>query len=125
MKNTRFMGRLIRYSMEKALFRLKDHFSGDWKMFKNVGTNPETIFYFDIDGIFANLSNVVCRKWSETFGIKVSPDEIDRFDYLTHISRENNLSEDDIEHAEERYQRKMQGMYPLYAMFRQTWREQG
>jgi hypothetical protein len=94
--------------MERKAFNYENHpfiweelFFGNWDFFAEVVKNPETLFVYDIDGILANSYKIVTDRFTEKTGIKISPKEVDRWDYLTYVAKKFRLAEDIIKHAED------------------------
>ena len=87
--------------MEREPFDMRELFIGDRNLFNEVLRNRETIFVYDIDGILANSTKVVYRKFTEKTGIFANPTEINNFHYLTNLAKNANLSEEMVMHAED------------------------
>jgi hypothetical protein len=87
--------------MERKPFFMPELFIGDRNLFNEVLRNRETIFVYDIDGIVANSTKVVYRKFTEKTGVFANPLEINNFHHLTNLAKSANLSKDFIKHAED------------------------
>lgn len=87
--------------MERKPFVWREMFTGNWEFFQKVLSNPKTIIVYDIDGILLNSPDIVLKRFTEKTGIKTNPAEIDRWDYLTSLAKNEGLSEDEVKHAED------------------------
>lgn len=87
--------------MERKPFIWSELFIGNEKLFQEVLRNRETIFVYDIDGILINSAKEVYRRFTEKNGILAEPAEINRWDYLTELSKKAGLAKDTIKHAED------------------------
>jgi hypothetical protein len=87
--------------MERKPFIMPELFIGDRNLFNEVLRNRETIFVYDIDGILANSTKVVYRKFTEKTGIFADPLEMNNFHHLTNLAKSANLNKDSVEHAED------------------------
>jgi hypothetical protein len=86
--------------MERKPFYWREMFTGNWDLFQKVLQNPETIFVYDIDGIWANSPKIVLKRFTEKTGIKTNPAEIDEWNYLTNLVKKAGLDGDYIKNAE-------------------------
>ncbi|MCX6705104.1 MAG: hypothetical protein NT162_02085 [Candidatus Woesebacteria bacterium] len=89
--------------MERKPYIWSELFLGDEDLFQKILRNPETIFVYDIDGILANSAKIVYKRFTEKTGVEALPYKIDRWDYLTELSKDAGLDEDTIKHAEDEW----------------------
>ncbi len=87
--------------MERKPYHLENLFNGNLQLFKEIVGNPNTIIVYDADLTLINLAKDVSDDFYIKHGIKVNLDDYDSWNYLTKVAKENNLSNDDIEHAED------------------------
>lgn len=80
---------------------LENYFFGNWKIFCEAIKNPETLFVYDIDGILIDSARTVFNDFIQKTGVFADPAEVDRFDYLTHLARLKNLSDEQIATADD------------------------
>ena len=86
---------------ERKPYILKDLFKGDKSLFKEAFSNPESIIFYDMDGILADTPKVVHKKFSLDNNLDAKPSEINSWDYLTKLAIVAGLDSDKIKHAED------------------------
>lgn len=89
--------------MEKKLYILSDYYKGNWLDFNTVASNIDTAIVYDIDGVLCNSPEVVFsnfRARHQSRKIEVYPHQIDRWDFLSYVAKENNLDEVTVKEAE-------------------------
>lgn len=76
-------------------------FYGNWDLFLEVVRNPSSKIVLDADGILVNSTKPVFTNYERESGVKVKASEIDRWDFLTEVSKRADLPQDKIDHAED------------------------
>jgi len=76
-------------------------FSGNWQKFKEAFLNPETIIFYDGDGVLFDTPKVVLKKFTSETGVTTDPAEIDDWSYLTSKATRAGLPEEIIHKAED------------------------
>jgi hypothetical protein len=87
--------------MEREPFDMRELFIGDRNLFNEVLRNRETIFVYDIDGILADSTKVVYRKFTEKTGVLANPLEMNNFHHLSNLAKSAGLDEEIVKHAED------------------------
>jgi len=86
---------------EFCRYFLSENFLGDKDFFKKVFSNPETVIFYDCDGILANTPKTVLRRFQDKTGIPASPDKITNWEYMTSLAVAAGLPEMQIKHIED------------------------
>lgn len=91
---------MVEKSRSTDFYNWQKLFYGNWNLFKDAVSSPETIFVYDIDGILANSAKIVFKNFSQKTGIDVNPNLATGWDYLTEIATKENLDPEVIAAAE-------------------------
>lgn len=76
---------------ERKPFILSDLYEGNLDLIKEPFSNPETIIFYDIDGILADSPKVVYEKFKEENNIDIKPSQTDSWNYLNKVAHENGI----------------------------------
>lgn len=84
----------------RDLFSFEEKFVGDWELFREAINNPEVYYIYDADGVLVYSAERVFESFEKRYGIKVSPKDINAWNYLTNVAAEKGLSDESVTDAE-------------------------